>query len=81
MADVLAQARKEVKDRRVAIDRQRWQCAMTPELLRLVQSSRAEEALDTLISNLFDPEARDCAKGWTGAVRRCAPEVLKQETD
>ena len=77
LADVLAQARKEVKDRRVAIDRQRWQCAMTPELLRLVQSSRDEEALDRLLSNLFDP----AAPGLCKRVDRCGPEMCAQSLE
>ena len=77
LADVLAQARKEVKDRRAAIDRQRWQCAMTPELLRLVQSSRDEEALDTLLSNLLDPNA----PGLCQRVDRCGPEMCARSLE
>jgi precorrin-2 dehydrogenase/sirohydrochlorin ferrochelatase len=77
LADVLAEARKEVKDQRVAIDRQRWQCAMTPELLQLVQSSRDEEALDTLLSNLFDPNA----PGLCQRVDKCGPETCARSLE
>ena len=77
LAGVLAQARKEVKDRRVAIDRQRWQCAMTSELLRLVQSGCYEEALDSLLSNLFDPEV----PGLCQRVDKCGPEMCTRSLE
>ena len=77
LAGVLAEARKEVRDRRVAIDRQRWQCSMTPELLRLVQSGCYEEALDTLLSNLFDPDA----PGLCHRVDKCGPEMCARSPE
>ena len=54
LADVLARARKVVKDRRIAIDPDRWQCCITEELLGLAQSGRGDEALERLLSQLTD---------------------------
>ena len=54
LATVLSQARKQVKHREVAVDAQRWQCCLTPDLLQLAQSGREEEALDQLLHGLLD---------------------------
>jgi hypothetical protein len=54
LANVLARARREVKQRRVSIDPDRWQCCITQELLRLAQGDREDEALEILLAQLLD---------------------------
>ena len=54
LATVLSRARKQVKQRGVTVDAQRWQCCLTPELLHLAQSGREEEALDQVLGGLLD---------------------------
>ncbi len=54
---VLSKARQVIKDKQVAIDPQRWQCAMTPEVLSLVKSDREEEALDLLMNGLLGKDS------------------------
>ena len=56
LADVLAQARRIVKEKRAAIDPERWQCCITRDLLSMAQDGRSQEALDLLLSQLLDPE-------------------------
>jgi siroheme synthase-like protein len=69
LAGVLARARREVKQRRVAIDPDRWQCCITQELLRLAQGGREEEALEILLVQLLDntapelcPRLEECSR-------------------
>jgi len=50
---VLSKARKMTKEKKVAVDPQRWQCSMTPELLALAQSGREDDALDMLMDGLL----------------------------
>lgn len=69
LAGVLARARKEVTRRGLAVDRQRWQCCLTQELLELAQSGREEEALATLLSGLSDPDT----PGLCSRTDKCAP--------
>ena len=54
LADVLVQARAQVKKRGATVDPQRWQCCIDQELLRLAQVGREEEALAILWSRLLD---------------------------
>ena len=70
LAGVMSQARKEVKKRRLNVDRQRWQCCLTPELLKLAQEGREDEALSTLLSGLSDPGT----PGLCSRVDHCAPQ-------
>lgn len=56
LADVLAQARRVVKEKRIVIDPERWQCCITRDLLEMVQEGRGEEALEVLLSQLQNPE-------------------------
>ena len=56
LADVLAQARRVIKEKRVAIDPERWQCCITRDLLDMVQKGRSGEALEMLLSQLQNPE-------------------------
>ena len=70
LAGVLAQARKEVKKLGLTVDPQRWQCCITPELLRLAQSGLEDQALSTLLSSLTGPNAR----GLCQKVESCSPQ-------
>ena len=56
LSDVLAQARRIVKEKRVAIDPERWQCCITRNLLEMVRDGRSQEALELLLSQLLNPE-------------------------
>ncbi len=55
LSDVLARARRIIKERRIAIDPERWQCCITRDLLNMVQEGRSDEALEVLLSQLLDP--------------------------
>ena len=57
LAGVLANARREIKQRRVVIDPDRWQCCITRELLNLAQEGKEEEALQILLAQLLDNAA------------------------
>ena len=57
LARVLARARREVKQRRLVIDPDRWQCCINRELLQLAQQGREEEALAILLAQLLDNTA------------------------
>ena len=57
LADLLAQARRIVKEKRVVIDPERWQCCISRKLLDMVRDGRGEEALELLLSQLLDSEA------------------------
>lgn len=50
---ILAKARQIIKENQVAVDPQRWQCCMTPELLRLAKSGREDDALEKLLDSLL----------------------------
>ena len=54
LAGIMSQARNQVKTRGVVVDPQRWQCCLTPELLKFAQDGRHEEGLATLLSKLLD---------------------------
>src|SRR5918992_2933526 len=54
LAEVLARARKVVKEQRIVIDPDRWQCCINEELLEMAQSSREDEAVEKLLSGLLD---------------------------
>ena len=67
LADVLAQARRVIKEKRTVIDPERWQCCITRELLNMVQEGRSEEALEVLLSQLLDPGTSEMC----GDLARC----------
>lgn len=69
LAEVLAQARRVVKEKRVVIDPERWQCCITRELLELAQEGRTEEALERLLAQLLDA----AAPGRCANIARCQP--------
>jgi precorrin-2 dehydrogenase/sirohydrochlorin ferrochelatase len=70
LAGVLSRARQEVKNRGQAVDPQRWQCCLTPQLLELAQNGREEEALASLMSDLLDGGGADLCPN----VDQCRPE-------
>ena len=70
LADVLAAARKEVKNRGLTVDPQRWQCCITPQLLELAQSGQEEQALSSLLSRLTGPDA----PGLCQKLESCSPQ-------
>ncbi len=54
---VLSKARQIIKDKQVAVDPQRWQCCMTPDLLSLVKAGRDDEAVELLIDGLMGKDS------------------------
>ena len=82
LADVLARARRIVKEKRVVIDPERWQCCITRDLLNMVQEGHSDEALDILLSQLLDPDT----PGMCGNLAKCQPrscqarQAARQET-
>ena len=73
LADVLAQARRIIKEKRTVIDPERWQCCITRELLNMVQEGRSEEALEVLLSQLQDPGT----PGMCGDLANCQPRTCQ----
>lgn len=69
LADVLAQARRIIKEKRVVIDPERWQCCITRGLLEMAQEGRSNEALDLLLAQLQDPEI----PGMCDNLAKCQP--------
>ena len=65
---ILSQARGQVKQRGMAVDPQRWQCCLTPDLLDLAQGGKEEEALARLLSRLSGGDASLCPD-----TARCQP--------
>ena len=56
LADVLAQARRVIKENRTVIDPTRWQCVITEDLLEMARDGREEEAVQTVLDQLLNPE-------------------------
>ncbi len=56
LADVLAQARRVIKEKRTVIDPTRWQCVITEELLEMARSGQADKAVETVLGQLLNPE-------------------------
>lgn len=67
LAEVLAQARRIIKERRIVIDPERWQCCITRDLLNLVQDGHSDQALEILLSQLLDPQT----PGMCGDLAKC----------
>ncbi len=67
LAEVLAQARRIIKERRIVIDPERWQCCITRDLLNLVQDGHSDRALEILLSQLLDPQT----PGMCGDLAKC----------
>ena len=66
---VLSKARQIVKDKQVAVDPQRWQCCMTPDLLAMTQDGQEEEALSSLLAKLLD----ESSPKLCSALEKCQP--------
>ena len=67
LADVLTQARRIIKEQRIVIDPERWQCCITRDLLAMAQDGRSQEALDWLLGQLLNPET----PGMCGDLAQC----------
>ena len=76
LAGIMSQARKQIKKRGLALDPQRWQCCLTPDLLQLAQEGREEEALNSLLSSLVG----DNAPNLCSEVERCQPGGCRRDT-
>ncbi len=78
LAGVLSRARQEVKNRGLAVDPQRWQCCITPNLLELAQTGREKEALTAFMSDLLADASANVSGGGRADlcpnVDRCRPE-------
>ncbi|MSQ07176.1 MAG: bifunctional precorrin-2 dehydrogenase/sirohydrochlorin ferrochelatase [Dehalococcoidia bacterium] len=59
LAEVLARVRQELKLRRAAVDPERWQCCLTPDLLELNRQGREGEIFSLLLSRLQDGATPD----------------------
>ncbi len=70
LAQVLSKARKEIKKQGVAVDPQRWQCCLTPELLSLAQAGQDKQAMEQIMSSLLDADA----SGRCPDVKKCRSE-------
>lgn len=70
LAYVLSKARKDLKKKGVAVDPQRWQCCLTPELLSMAQSGKEEQALEQLMSSLLGENK----SGLCQDLKNCRPE-------
>ncbi len=54
---VLSKARQIIKEKKIAIDPQRWQCCMTDEILKLAQDNQEEKALEILMDSLMGKDS------------------------
>ena len=54
---VLSKARQIIKEKKIAIDPQRWQCCMTDEILKLTQDNQEEKALEILMDSLMGKDS------------------------
>jgi len=70
LANVLSKARKQIKKRGVAVDPQRWQCCLTPDLLSLAQAGKDEQVLEQIMSTLLNEDA----PGLCSDVKKCRSE-------
>jgi precorrin-2 dehydrogenase/sirohydrochlorin ferrochelatase len=70
LADVLARARKVIKEQRTIVDPDRWQCCITEELLSMVQNGQEEAALAQLLPRLTDNSTPDLCPD----LGQCSPE-------
>jgi len=70
LANVLSKARKQIKKRGVAVDPQRWQCCLTPDLLSLAQAGKDQQALEQIMSTLLNENA----PGLCSDVKKCRSE-------
>ncbi len=81
---VLSKARQMIKEQQIAVDPQRWQCCMTPELLALARSNREDEALEKLMDGLLGKYSHglcsnigECVSGGCGTRDPSSPETTE----
>ncbi len=80
LADVLAQARRVVKERRAVVDPERWQCSINRPLLEMVQEGRSEQALETVLTQLLDGrDPERCADPSRCRPRSCPTRQASRE--
>ena len=77
LTGIISQARQQVKQQGVAVDPQRWQCCLTPDLLELARKGHEEEALTSLLSKLVGDNVPHLCPN----VDRCQPEGCRRITD
>jgi siroheme synthase-like protein len=82
LADVLARARRVIKEKRVVIDPERWQCCITRSLLEMAQEGRSDEALNLLLSQLLDSETPGMCDNPAKCQPRSCParQVAREKT-
>lgn len=86
---VLSKARELIKEQQTAVDPQRWQCSMTPELLALARSGLEDKALEQLMDGLLGKDSNgmcsnigECVSGSCGtrdSSRRDATESADKQ--
>ena len=70
LAGVMSQVRIEVKKQGAVVDPQRWQCALSSQLLDLARSGRQEQAGAELLSHLLDGQTPElCSR-----IDQCKPQ-------
>ena len=69
LAGILSQARSQVKQQRLAVDPQRWQCCLTSDLLEMAQEGKDDEALALLLAGLTGGDDNLCPD-----IARCQPD-------
>ena len=77
LADVLAQARRVIKEKRTVIDPTRWQCVITEDLLEMARNGQEAEAVKTVLGQLLNPELPEMCSDLTacktgGCAKRAA---------
>jgi siroheme synthase-like protein len=79
LSGVLGRARKLVKEQRMVVDPDRWQCCITEELLQMAQRGQEEQALKILMSRLLDQRQPDlCPNPGECSPRGCLVRPRQQ---
>lgn len=68
---VLSKARRMIKEKKISIDPQRWQCSMTQELLGLAKSGHEDEALEMLLDGLLGRYSNKDSNGMCSNISEC----------
>ena len=68
---VLSKARRMIKEKKISIDPQRWQCSMTQELLGLAKSGHEDEALEMLLDGLLGRYSSNDSNGMCSNISEC----------
>ena len=77
LADVLAQARRVIKERRTVIDPTRWQCVITEDLLEMARNGLEDQAVAMVLDQLLNSELPEMCPDLTacragGCAKRAA---------